>query len=136
MAKRAITIWWIVGSVVMFVGFVAALSVSYATNQGNFLNGQTGASLAFLGLSFTVLFTGVTFQLVAWIGSLVNARLLADKMWFNVLLWVGIAGIVTSPFVIGGLLFWALMLVYVISGADGKLAASTTATPTKFAPTS
>ncbi|HSP08747.1 MAG TPA: hypothetical protein VLU92_04040 [Candidatus Dormibacteraeota bacterium] len=136
MAKRAITIWWIVGSVVMFVGFVAALSVSYATNQGNFLNGHTGVSVALLVLSISILFIGVTLQLVAWVGSLVNARLLADKMWFKVLLWVGIAGIVTSPLVIGGLLFWALMLVYVINGADGKLASSTTATPVKFAPTS
>ena len=136
MAKRTITIWWIVGSVVMFVGFVAALSVSYATNQGNFLNGQTAVSLALLVLSITILFTGVTLQLVAWIGSLVNAHLLTDKMWFNVLLWVGIAGILTSPIVVGGLLLWALMLAYVIKGADGKLASSRTATPAKFAPTS
>ncbi len=135
MAKRAITVWWIAGSVVMFAGFIAALFVSYATDQGNFLNGHTGPSVAFLGLAFTVLFGGVTLQLVAWFGALFNAHLLADRTWFNVLLWVGIAGIVSSPIVIGGLLFWALMLAYVVGGADGKAVASTTAPSPTFATT-
>jgi hypothetical protein len=40
MAKRAIAIWWIVGTVVMFAGGSAALFVSFETNQGNFLHGH------------------------------------------------------------------------------------------------
>ena len=71
---------------------------------GQPLNGQTGASVALLALSLIVAFIGVTLQLVAWIGALFNSHLLADKMWFNVLLWIGIVGIVTSSIVIGGLL--------------------------------
>ena len=31
----------------------------------------------------------------------------------------GIAGIVTSPVVVGGLVWWGLMLAYLIGGPDG-----------------
>jgi len=132
MAKRTITIWWVAGSIVMFVGFFGSFFVAAATNSGNPLNGQ---SAPLLFLSLIVAFSGVMLQLVAWIGALFNSYSLADKLWFHVLLWLGIVGIVTSPIVIGGLLWWALMLVYLIGAADGKAFPSTTGTPSKLAPT-
>jgi len=52
-------------------------------------------------------------------GALFNTHLLADRTWFKVLLWVGIAGIVTSPVVVGGLVWWGLMLAYLVGGPDG-----------------
>jgi hypothetical protein len=119
MAKRAIAIWWIVGTVVMFAGGSAALFVSFETNQGDYLHGHTGTSLALLVVSISIAAAGVILQLVAWTGALFNTHLLAGKTWFQVLLWVGIAGIVTSPVVVGGLVWWGLMLAYLVGGPDG-----------------
>ncbi len=118
MAKRTVKIWWVVGTVVMLVGGFAALFVSFSTDPGNFLNGRTGMSVALLVLCISVAACGVILQLVAWIGALFNAHMLADRMWFNLLLWLGIAGILTSPIVIGALTWWTLMLVYLIGGSE------------------
>jgi hypothetical protein len=129
MEKRVIKTWWIWGTVVMFAGFVAALLVSFETDQGHLLNGKTGTSVALLALAISIAAIGVILQLVAWIGALFNAHLLQDKIWYKLLLWLGIVGIVTSPVVIGGLLWWTLMLVYVVAGADGKAVQPLAATP-------
>jgi hypothetical protein len=40
--------------------------------------------------------------------------------WCNLLLWVGLVGLVTSPIVVGGLLWWGLLLAYLIGGPDSK----------------
>ncbi|HSR26045.1 MAG TPA: hypothetical protein VLW53_21000, partial [Candidatus Eisenbacteria bacterium] len=40
---------------------------------------------------------GIAIQVAAWIGAVMNTHRLADKTWFNVMLWLGIVGIVTSP---------------------------------------
>lgn len=124
MAKRAIAIWWIVGTVVMFAGGSAALLVSFETNQGNFLHGHTGTSVALLVLTLSVAASGVILQLVAWAGALSSTHRLADRTWFKVLLWVGAAGIVTSPVVVGGIVWWGLMLAYLVAGPDGTAPAT------------
>lgn len=121
MEKRVIKTWWIWGTVVMFAGFVAALLVSLETDQGRVLNGKTGTSVALLVFALSIAAIGVILQLVAWIGALFNARLLEDETWYKLLLWLGIVGIVTSPVVIGALLWWTLMLVYLVGGPDGKV---------------
>jgi hypothetical protein len=129
MEKRVIKTWWILGTVVMFAGFAAALLVSLETDQGRLLNGKSGTSVALLALAISVAAIGVILQLVAWIGALFNAHLLEDETWYKLLLWLGIVGIVTSPVVIGGLLWWTLMLVYVVAGPDGKAIQPQAATP-------
>ena len=129
MEKRVITTWWIWGTVVMFAGSAAALLVSFETDQGRLLNGKTGTSVALLALALSIAAIGVILQLVAWIGALFNARLLQDKTWYKLLMWLGIVGIATSPVVIGGLLWWTLMLVYVVVGPDGKAVQPQAATP-------
>lgn len=83
MAKRAIAIWWIVGTVVMFAGGSAALFVSFETKQGNFLHGHTGTSVALLVVSISIAAAGVILQLVAWTGALFNTHLLAGRTWFK-----------------------------------------------------
>jgi hypothetical protein len=109
MVKRTIASWWIVGTVVMFAGGLAILFVALETGTGGALHGHTGASAALLAASITVAAVGVILQL------------LADKRWFKVLLWVGLAGIVTSPFVVGALTWWGLMLAYLVGGPDGTV---------------
>jgi hypothetical protein len=132
MARRTIAIFWIVGSIVMFSGFFAAMGVAIATNTGDPLNGQSAAVLfSALGVAGA----GIILQLVSWFGSLFNAHLLADKHWFNLLLWVGIIGIATSPFVIGALAWWALMLAYLIGAPDGEAVRPSAPAPTRLSPT-
>jgi hypothetical protein len=75
--------------------------------------------VALLVVSISIAAAGVILQLVAWTGALFNTHLLAGKTWFQVLLWVGVAGIVTSPIVLGGLVWWGLMLTYLVGGPDG-----------------
>jgi hypothetical protein len=121
MVKRTIAIWWIAGTVVMFAGGLAILFVALETGTGGALHGHTGTSAALLAASITVAAAGVILQLVAWTGAVFNTHLLADKRWFKVLLWVGLAGIMTSPFVVGALAWWGLMLAYLVGGPDGTV---------------
>ena len=63
---------------------------------------------------------GAVAQLVAWIGAVFNTNRLADKKWFNLVLWIGIVGIVTSPLHgVGVLIQWIVMICYLIAGPDG-----------------
>lgn len=134
MTKRSITIIWAIGSVVMFAGFFGSVFVAVATNPGGFMQGQSNNPAAWLFLSLFVAGIGILIQLVAWLGAVFNSHLLADKTWFNVLLWVGIVGIVLSPVVIGGLAWWGLMLAYVVGAPDGNLNQPATSS-TRLAPT-
>lgn len=62
---------------------------------------------------------GIAIQVAAWIGAVMNTHRLADKTWFNVLLWLGIVGIVTSPvFGLGAVLWWVVTITYMIAGPD------------------
>jgi len=53
---------------------------------------------------------GAIGQFVAWIGALVNTSRLTDKLWFIVLLVLGLLGV-----------GFIAMLVYVIAGPDGTI---------------
>jgi hypothetical protein len=136
MTKRTITAWWIAGTVAALAGTAGALLVAYATNPGNALHGHTGTAVALLVASFVVLGGGGIALLVAWVGALVNTHLLADRTWFNRLLWLGIVGLVLSPIVVGGLLSWGLLLVYLRNGPDGKAVQPAVASPSMLTPVS
>lgn len=56
---------------------------------------------------------GITLQLVAWIGALVNTYRLEEKTWFAILLAGGIIGLGF------GLVGFAVMIAYVVAGPDG-----------------
>lgn len=135
MTKRTIGIWWIAGTVAALAGTAGALLVAYGTNPGNALHGQSGTAVALLVASFVVLGGGGVALLVAWVGALVNTHLLADRTWFNRLLWLGIVGLVLSPIVVGGLLSWGLLLAYLRNGPDATAVQPPVATPTTLAPT-
>jgi hypothetical protein len=117
--KRMVTSWWIGGTVAMLAGGSAALVVSYATAPGNVLHGRTAPSVALLMVSISVAAIGVFTQLVAWTAAVLNTHLVVDRTWFYVLPWVGIPAILASPIVVGGLVWWGLMLAYVVGGPDG-----------------
>jgi hypothetical protein len=59
-------------------------------------------------IAVLALIGGALGQFVAWVGALVNTAQLQDKVWFLVLLLLGIVGLGFVP-----------MLVYVLAGPDG-----------------
>jgi hypothetical protein len=134
MTKRTITIWWLVGIGVMIVGGLLALfsSLALASHIGAFTNnfqytpyvpdGYFWTLISLIVLGGIAVLGGIIVQFVAWIGAVINTNRLVDKTWFNVLLWVGIAGIVLSLFGgVGALVGIGLMIVYLVGGPDGTV---------------
>ena len=72
------------------------------------------ASLGIIGV--LALICGALGQFVAWIGALLNTAQLEDKVWFLLLLLLGIFGLSFIP-----------MLIYILAGPDGT--GSTAAAP-------
>ena len=154
MTKRTITIWWLVGAIVMIVGgFLALFSLlAFAphlqnlSNNGEYNNFVPDSTfwtlLSLIILGGIAVIGGIVVQFVAWLGAVMNTNQLVDKTWFNLLLWVGIVGIVLSPFLgLGGLIWWGVMIVYLVGGPDGTvrelppLSAVPTEPPKTLAPT-
>ena len=133
MTKRTITITWLVGIGVMIGGGLLALftALALASHIGTFTNnfqpgvtyvpdGTFWALVSFVILGGIAVLGGIVTQFVAWVGAVINTNRLADRTWFNVLLWCGVAGIVLN-FIggFGALLGWVLMIVYLVGGPDG-----------------
>jgi len=133
MKKRTITIWWLIGAIVSVVGGLLALFSSLAlvshigTLTNNFQSSATFVPdsyfwtlVSLIVLGGIAVLGGIIVQFVAWIGAVINTNRLADKTWFNVLLWCGIVGIVLGPlFGLGALFWWGLMIAYLVGGPDG-----------------
>jgi hypothetical protein len=148
MTKPTIVKLWLAGLVVMLVGGAIAgiatlvwlTHVASVTQNGaqyvadNFFWSTVG----FWWTAGIVATAGVVIQVAAWIGAVLKTHRLADRTWFNVLLWVGIVGILTSPlFGLGAVIWMGVMIAYMIAGPDvttapGALAA-TPAAPTDHA---
>jgi hypothetical protein len=131
MAKRTITKWWIWGLVIIAVGAILASLMFFVMMAhvgdvtAGFRNSYVPDSffwtmIGLMALCGIAVVCGIAAQLVAWIGAVINTNRLADKAWFNLLLWGGIVGIAVSPlFGLGALFWWALMVCYLIAGPDG-----------------
>jgi hypothetical protein len=79
---------------------------------------------------------GIIAQFVGWIGAVVNTNQIADKTWFNTLLWGGIAGIVTMPlFGLGALISGSMMIAYLVGGPDGMVSRHAPETAAAVRPT-
>ncbi len=130
MEKHTITKIWLVGLLIILAGgVVSAVSVGFWL--AHVVNVTAGhrlfvpdnffwTTMTIIGLGGIIGVGGLTVQLVAWIGAVLNSHRLADKSWFKVIIWVGIVGIVTSPiFGLGGLIWWGVTVAYLIGGSDG-----------------
>jgi hypothetical protein len=143
MSKRTIIQWWIWGLVAIMPAGVLIPSgaLALAAHLDSVTRGTgfhfvsdryswTMVGLIVLGVAFAV--AGMTAQFVAWIGAVVNTRRLADKRWFNVLLWGGIAGFATTPlFGLGTLIAGSVLMAYLVAGPDGMAADPRPTTPAK-----
>ncbi len=131
MTKRNVTIWWLTGIGVMIVGGLLALfmALALASHIGAFApNFQSSgyvpddtfwALVSFIILGGIAVLGGIVVQIVAWIGAVINTNRLVDKMWYNILLWGGITGIVLGLFTgVAAILGWVLMIVYLVGGPD------------------
>jgi hypothetical protein len=107
----------IVGGVfVMAAGFLLSLGdVSVVTSGQQVTSVEVSsrgtAMLVVAAAGILAIVAGAIGQLVAWIGAVVNTFHLDDKLWFVLLL---VLGLLSFGFV--------AMLVYVIGGPDGTLA--------------
>ena len=125
MKKSTITAAWLGGLVAMIAGLlVVGLGVGLMlANGGTWQNDVNGNATQFVprqdGYFWTtvgiivmggvVMAAGALVQLAAWIGALVNTYHLTDKVWFVVLLVLGLVG-------------WGFvaMIAYLVAGPDGE----------------
>ena len=113
------------GLLALFTGLALASHIGALTN--NFQSGATYVpdSTFWTLVSFAILgaiavLGGIVTQFVAWIGAVINTNHLADKTWFNILLWCGVAAIVLNLLSgLGTIAGWVLMIVYLVGGPDG-----------------
>ena len=122
MTKATITKFFVGGLVAVFAGlFIAIVAVWAAFASGEFV--MDGADVT--GVRFTpfggwmvglmiaggfAMIGGAIAGLVAWIGALINTAQLDDKVWFLLLL---LLGLLSFGFI--------AMVVYLIAGPDGTL---------------
>lgn len=107
MTKRTISKWWIWGAVAIAAGgiVITGSSLMMVARVMNDQAGKSGATAdqavttdylfwALIGLIVfggVIAGAGVIGQAVAWWGALFNARRLANKTWYDLQLWSGIA---------------------------------------------
>jgi hypothetical protein len=130
MAKSALTKWWIAGAAALIpagimipssiLAVAAHLETKTPVSWDNLLRddySRTMVVLIVLGGAFAAF--AIVASMMAWIGAVLNTRRLADRRWFSALLWVGIAGVVTTPlFGVGALISGSLMIAYLVGGPD------------------
>jgi hypothetical protein len=134
MTKRAIIYWWIWGLIAFVPAgiLIPSSALALAThNQGvHDAYGRTMVALIIAGGLFAL--AGTAAGLVGWVAAVLNTHRLADPRWFQVLLWGGIAGLLTTPLAgLGALVFASVMMAYLVAGPDGLAAEPRPATPAK-----
>jgi hypothetical protein len=141
MTKTTITRTWFAGLIVLAAGLLLGgislgLMLAYG---GQFTAAPNGTGYDFVPrldaffwttvslmvIGFTVAAIGGIVQLAAWIGALVNTYQLADRTWFIVLL---AGGLLSLAF---GLVGFATMVAYLVSGPDGMPARPPGPVPTR-----
>jgi divalent metal cation (Fe/Co/Zn/Cd) transporter len=111
----------IVGGLVLFLAaaFLAVASSSLVMDGPDVTGIQpttfAWAMVAVAAVAMLVMIGGAIGQFVAWIGAVINTARLEDKMWFILLL---VLGLLSFGFI--------AMLIYVIVGPDGTRTPSVT----------
>jgi hypothetical protein len=130
MGKRTVTKWWTAGAVTLAVAAVLIIADGLAlaahfdamtpgTRVGLMPDNFSRSIVILIGLGIVIAGAGLLAELVAWFGALANTRLLADKRWFNRLLWAGIVGIATLPlFGLGAMIAGSAMIAYLVGAPD------------------
>ena len=134
MTKRTIIYWWIWGLIAFIPAgiLIPSSALALATHDPGVSDayGRTMVALIVVGGVFAL--AGVAAGLVAWVAAVLNTRRLADPRWFQVLLWGGIAGLLTTPVGgLGALVFASVTMAYLVAGPDGLAAEPRPTVPAK-----
>jgi hypothetical protein len=136
MTKKTIIYWWVWGLTAFIPAGIlipsSALALATHSPGVNDAYGRTMVALIAVGGVFAL--AGLAAWLVGWVAAVLNTRRLADPRWFQVLLWGGIAGLLTTPLVgLGALVFASVMMAYLVAGPDGLAAEPRPTVPAKAA---
>jgi len=92
--------------------------------------GRTMLALIISGAVF--LLAGIALELLAWGAAVRHASALADSRWRTVLLWGGVAGIITIPLLgVGVLIFGSVLTAYLVAAPNRPCDHPHATTPTK-----
>jgi hypothetical protein len=117
--KAAIVRWSSLGLIPILAAPVIALLVANQTNANGLLHGHQWTALMLLTTCVVAAVCGVIVESVAWWAAIFNSRRLADKTWFNVLVWSGIVATLTMPlFGLGALIAAAVGIAYRSAAPD------------------
>lgn len=139
---KATIVRWATWPLVPLLGSALfALVVANLGNAGGVLHGHVWTSLVLLTVCAVTVVCSVIAEAAAWVAALFNVHLLADRTWFNVLLWTGIVAIFTMPLLgLGALIAAAVGIAYLAAAPDGRALRGPQperpATPKSLAPTS
>jgi hypothetical protein len=136
MSKRAIIDWSLWGLAALVPGLILlpagslALMARQPEHDLSDRYGHAMLALIFSGGVFVVV--GVALELVAWAGAVNHAAVLADSHWSRVLVWGGVAGILTTPLLgVGVLVFGSVLTAYLVAAPNRACAHPRATTPTK-----
>ena len=120
MSKSTVTKLFVGGLIAVVGGIIlAAAAIGVAFANGAFVmtgpdvtginpSGFTATLIVLITLGTLAIVGGAISQFVAWIGAVINTARLEDKMWFILLL---VLGLLSFGFI--------AMLVYILAGPDG-----------------
>lgn len=135
MPKSAIAAWFGWGWVPIAIGGSFALLASALGDPGRVLYGHTWTVLTLVFTALAIAAVGVIAEFVSGWAMLFNAHRLADKTWFNVLLWSDIvATVLMALFGLGAVILLGVGIAYLRGAADGSSVQASIAPTGKFAP--
>ena len=136
MSKREIIDWSLRGLAALTIGFIlllpAVLTLAARQPQNGVADtyGRTMLALIISGGVFAL--AGVAVELLVWGAAVRHASALADSRWRTVLLWGGVAGIITVPLLgVGVLIFGSVLTAYLVAAPNRPSANPQATTPTK-----
>ena len=136
MSKREIIDWSLRGLAALTIGFIlllpAVLTLAARQPQNGVADtyGRTMLALIISGGVFAL--AGVAVELLVWGAAVRHASALADSRWRTVLLWGGVAGIITVPLLgVGVLIFGSVLTAYLVAAPNRPSAHPQATTPTK-----
>jgi len=136
MSKRDIIDRSLWGLAALALGFILLLSavLTLAARQPQDgaadTYGRTMLALIISGGVFVLV--GIALELFVWGAAVRHASALADSRWRTVLVWGGVAGIITIPLLgVGVLIFGSVLTAYLVSAPNRPSAHPHATTPTK-----
>ena len=134
MSKRDIIDRSLWGLAALAIGFILLLSALLTLAARQPQNGVTDTfertMLALIISGGLFLLVGVALELLAWVAAVRHASALADSRWRTVLLWGGVAGIITIPLLGEGVLIFGSVLTAYLVAAPNRPCAHPRATTT------